>query len=155
MSTLSQPPAAACGPRPRGWRAFTLIELLVVIAIIAGLLALLVPALGSAREQGQRAVCLGNLRQLTVAWIAYADQHDGYLVSGLSGGTTDSYGQVREHWLGQAFYAAESRSALVRDSRKGLFWPCLGDVDIYRCPSAAPGHWATYDMVSAANASDL
>ena len=51
-------------------RGFTLIELLVVIAIIALLLALLFPVLRSAKEAGQRAVCLNNLRQLTLAWTA-------------------------------------------------------------------------------------
>jgi len=61
---------------------FTLIELLVVIAIIALLLALLIPALRSAREQGQRTVCLSNLKQLTLAWITYANEHDGKLVPG-------------------------------------------------------------------------
>ena len=57
---------------------FTLIELLVVIAIIALLMAILLPALKAAREQGKRAVCLNNLRQLTLAWIMYADGHSEY-----------------------------------------------------------------------------
>ncbi|MHC4352206.1 MAG: prepilin-type N-terminal cleavage/methylation domain-containing protein [Planctomycetota bacterium] len=53
-------------------KAFTLIELLVVIAVIALLLALLIPALRAAKEQGQRAVCLSNLRQLTTASSSWA-----------------------------------------------------------------------------------
>ncbi|MHC4353859.1 MAG: type II secretion system protein, partial [Planctomycetota bacterium] len=57
-------------------RAFTLIELLVVIAIIAILMAVLMPALNRARLQGKRAACMGNLKQLTLAWIMYADEND-------------------------------------------------------------------------------
>lgn len=63
-------------------KAFTLIELLVVIAIIALLMAILIPVLRSAREQGYRVVCLSNLKQLTLAWTAYATEYDGKIVYG-------------------------------------------------------------------------
>src|SRR6266446_3203198 len=60
-------------------RAFTLVELLVVIAIITILLAILLPVLGRAREQARRVQCGSNLRQITQAWLMYADNNGGYL----------------------------------------------------------------------------
>lgn len=57
---------------------FTLIELLVVIAIISVLMAVLVPALGRARQQGRAILCLSNLRQMYVAAAAYTQTYDGY-----------------------------------------------------------------------------
>jgi len=53
----------------------------VVIAIIAILMAILMPALHRVREQGKRAVCLNNLKQLALARIMYADENDGKLLS--------------------------------------------------------------------------
>ena len=58
-------------------RAFTLIEVLVVVAVIALLLAVLLPALGRAREAGRSAVCLANLRQCVTLLQAYADANRG------------------------------------------------------------------------------
>jgi len=53
-------------------RAFTLIELLVVVAIIALLISILLPSLQGAREQGKKAVCLTNLKQIAQASHSYA-----------------------------------------------------------------------------------
>jgi prepilin-type N-terminal cleavage/methylation domain-containing protein len=58
-------------PRPRHF-AFTLIELLVVVAIISLLLAILLPSLSAAREQGKKAKCLANLRSIGQALHLYA-----------------------------------------------------------------------------------
>lgn len=61
-------------------RGFTLIELLVVIAIIAILAALLSPALSQAREKARQIKCIGNLRQIGLAIVMYANDHEGYML---------------------------------------------------------------------------
>jgi prepilin-type N-terminal cleavage/methylation domain-containing protein/prepilin-type processing-associated H-X9-DG protein len=57
-------------------RAFTLIELLVVIAIIAVLAAILFPVFAKAREKARQSSCLNNQRQIAVAILLYAQDHD-------------------------------------------------------------------------------
>lgn len=57
---------------------FTLVELLVVLAIVAVLTALVLGAIGGVRERGDAVRCVNHLKQLAVANVSYASDHDGY-----------------------------------------------------------------------------
>jgi prepilin-type N-terminal cleavage/methylation domain-containing protein/prepilin-type processing-associated H-X9-DG protein len=135
-------------------KGFTLVELLVVIAVIALLLALLIPALRSAREQGYRVVCLSNLKQLTMAWIAYADEYDGKLVYGCPFGIHSS-GRITDSLRGWAGDISLMQVGSVAGFDHGALWPWIRNVDIYRCRRGRPGHMLTYAIVIAANGKNV
>ncbi len=61
---------------------FTLVELLVVISLMALLIALLLPALGKARETARRVICATQLRGLAMAANIFAGDQRGYLAAG-------------------------------------------------------------------------
>jgi prepilin-type processing-associated H-X9-DG protein/prepilin-type N-terminal cleavage/methylation domain-containing protein len=64
--------------RRAGRSAFTLVELLVVIAIIALLIAILLPALGKAKQQAMRIACAANLRSMGQAMAIYINDSGYY-----------------------------------------------------------------------------
>ena len=141
--------------------AFTLIELLVVIAIIAVLMAVLMPALNRAREQGKRAACMGNLKQLTLAWIMYAMDNDDKLVNGDTEEYTamyqpglpfekSHYGEpawVKKDW---AETGIEKQQEAIR---RGALYPYSREIKLYRCPVArlSQDEWRMYNIMDSMN----
>jgi len=93
---------------------------------------------------------MSNLRQLTLAWVAYADDNDSKIVYGsVITGKQEEGGRKVEGWLGPAFLA-NYRRGVIEDPDKGALWPYIQDIDVYRCPRGWTGHFVTYTTVSAA-----
>jgi prepilin-type N-terminal cleavage/methylation domain-containing protein/prepilin-type processing-associated H-X9-DG protein len=121
---------------PATWRrvtAFTLIELLVVISVIAILAALILPALGGAKQRGYTAACLNNLRQLHISWLMYIDDHDDHVPPNLSVNTNGAWRSTPDSWVGLS-------SALYDTDPSGIMQGLLFKYDynrqlnLYRCP---------------------
>src|SRR5688572_24841878 len=108
------------------WRGFTLIELLVVIAIIAILASLLLPALTKAKEQGSRARCIGNMKQILLATQMYvSDNNDQMPYTSWSSGSFDV-----PNWC----YTRIQGNIPDHTVAKGQLWNYHNTRQLYFCP---------------------
>lgn len=105
---------------------FTLIELLVVIAIIAVLASMLLPALAKAKEKGQRARCIANVKQILVSTHMYVSDFGDSL--------------PYTSWSSDTFNVPNwcyTRTTVVTNKdnvQMGQLWPYHTSKQLYWCP---------------------
>lgn len=118
---------------------FTLIELLVVIAIIAVLAGMLLPTLAHSRSQAHKAICGNNSRQLTLAWIMYADDYNDRLAYnlGLDRRQPVMPANRKLNWVDNVMTweldADNTNTAFLSDSPLRPYWG--NSLGVFRCPA--------------------
>ncbi|MBX3413623.1 MAG: DUF1559 domain-containing protein [Pirellulales bacterium] len=116
--------------------AFTLVELLVVVAIIGILVAILLPAVQSAREAGRRVQCANHLKQLGLALAQYHDLQ-GYFPRGGHPATSNglSWGAAILPGLEQkSLYEQIDRTVSYTHARNLTVGQTM--LPVFLCPSA-------------------
>lgn len=141
MSVL---PAFRNSDRRRRGSAFTLTELLVVIAIIAIIASLILPALARAKARAQGSFCLNNTRQLAVAWMIYADEHNGQLAYNMGRSARISAAvpalagpQMADNWVNNVlnWELSPDNTNSVALVETGIGPYTSKSAALYRCPS--------------------
>ena len=110
---------------------FTLVELLVVLAIVSVLAALLLPAMAQAKAKAQSAVCQGNLKQLQLAWLNYAYDHEDQLAPN----RIDSPRGYAESLPGSWVVGNAKIDLRATNIERGVLFPYSRATALYRCPS--------------------
>jgi prepilin-type processing-associated H-X9-DG protein len=113
-------------------RGMTLVEVVTVVAVIMVLVGLLLPAIIQARRRVAGTQCSNNLRQVTLAWFLYGQDHSDQLprnVDGLFGGEVN--------WVaGNMSQRAEwSDRDLLLHPQRSLLAPYLGTPKVFKCPA--------------------
>ncbi len=147
------------------WRSgFTLIELLVVIAIIAVLIALLLPALGRARDAAKTTQCLATLRGVMQATHLYANDYRDVAAMLYRPTTAQNWRYWNQYLTQQSYFLPNNPSAIrcpswsnrVNDQagvggRFGFFWQMSGRLPVPPEHFAGGGVASDYQFVRMEN----
>lgn len=127
-------------------RGFTLIELLVAVSVIGLLIALLLPAVQSAREAARRAECVNNLKQIGLAIHAYEGVHGCFPpvwlpaskgMSGLMDGRHSPLARMLDHLEQRSLYNAINfqTSSIMGDGLTANHTAMTTTISGFLCPS--------------------
>ena len=128
-------------------------------------MAILMPALNRAKEQGKRAACLSNLKQLALAWIMYADENDDKIVNGEAYNGGDGLAPIptggrhkgEQWWTGDDCASGYMQGAhlehevQIRAIKAGALFPYCKNEKLYRCPTGVRGEMRTYTIGDSMN----
>ena len=120
----------------------------MVIGIIALLIAILLPVLGRARQATRRTNCLSNERQLTMAWLMYANANKGALVGSDTIDARDwyKYDSGIHRLRPPTWVTYEGNEDGLLTLKDGMLWQYIKNEGIYKCPNDIVHYWRTYSI---------